>query len=69
MSIRVGNDIQKRVEQYQEEKDISEADAYRQLIERGLDASDCEEQIREINEKLQDIETQAERDGILDRIF
>lgn len=69
VSIRIGNDTQKRVEAFEEEKDISEADAYRELIRRGLEASDCEEHIREINKKLEDIDTQAERKSILDRIF
>jgi hypothetical protein len=69
VSIRISNDIEKRVEEYREEQDISEADAYRELVRRGLEASDLEEQIREINEKLQHIETEAEREGILERIF
>ena len=69
VSIRVENTVQERVETYQEENDLSEADAYRELIRRGLEASDCEERIKEIDERIQHIETQTERTSIIDRIF
>jgi hypothetical protein len=43
---RLPNDTYDRLTEYQEERDISEADATRRLIETGLDAADADDSLR-----------------------
>lgn len=56
-SVRVTGEIEKRVKQYSIENDISEADAYRELIKRGLESSDCQEHLQEIYQRLDMLES------------
>ena len=68
VSIRLGEDTQKEVEQYQQANDMSNAEAYRDLVRRGLDADEIQDHLDRIDDRLDRIEAKQSQ-SFLERLF
>ena len=68
VSIRLGDDTQAEVEQYGQERELSNAEAYRNLVRRGLDADEIENHLDRIDERLDRIEAKQSQ-SFFDRLF
>ena len=68
VSIRLGEDTQREVESYKEANDMSNAEAYRDLVRRGLDADEIQDHLDRIDERLDRIE-QKQNQSFFERLF
>lgn len=68
VSVRMSNDMRKEVEKYRVDKDISEADAFRELIRGGLEREDLDQRLERMEKRLNEMITGEELKGDLRRI-
>lgn len=67
VSFRIQEGLKERVDEYREVNDLSQADAYRELVRKGLEADAIEHQFEQVNERLEDLEEQESRLDELER--
>ena len=68
VSIRLGEDTQQEVEEYKQVNDMSNSEAYRDLVRRGLDADEIQDHLDRIDERLDRIEAKQNQ-SFLERLF
>ena len=61
VSFRIGQRQEQEVEQYRSKHSMSESDAYRELVDKGLRYDELEKQFQEINERLDEIEAKQQQ--------
>lgn len=71
VSFRVTEETHKAAVQFRNEHGMSDSDAYRELVRRGLAYEETEKRFNEVNERLEAVEEklEAEQQGLLSRLF
>lgn len=52
VSVRIGDDMKKEVEKYRVDRDMSQADAFRELVRTGLEAEELGERLDRMENRL-----------------
>lgn len=68
VSVRMGDDMKKQVEKYRVEKDMSQADAFRELLRKGLESEEVGERLDRIDKTLDSMIGGKELKGDLRKI-
>lgn len=68
VSFRIPQRQEQEVEQYRSKYSMSESDAYRELVDKGLRYDELEKQFQEINKRLNRIEAKQQQ-SIFERIL
>lgn len=68
VSFRIPQRQEQEVEQFRSKHSMSESDAYRELVDKGLQYDELEKQFQEINKRLNRIEAKQQQ-SIFERIL
>jgi len=60
VSFRVGKSLSDRVAEFRRQHDMSESDAYRELVRRGLEYEEMEQRFEHMNSRLDNLEQQLQ---------
>ena len=68
VSVRIGESLHNKVQEFAQENKMSESDAIRQLVRDGLAANELEEELEEVHGRLDKLEEEVNK-SLIERIL
>ena len=68
VSVRLNEDMKKEVEKYRVDKDMSQADAFRELVRKGLKSEELDERLARMEDRLNEMISGEQLKGDLRKI-